>query len=497
VLENIRRKKDHWVSALLVLIVAAVMAFFGVSKFSEPVGPNQPVAWVNGEVVTQKEFARELEFTVNQYRSVLGNKFDEKLLEAFQVPQRTLERIIQFKLICQQAEKMGFFISDDELADHIKSLPFFQKDGKFNAALYSQLPNRGLEEKKQREEMSARRLQKYMTSRVKNSPGYAQMLQNLKNTQVSLDYAIINFNDLAKSVKPTETEIQQVLNDQALLTKEYELKKKDFMTPAKYQFRQIRVGVPFQSTPEQKETSRKKILEISKSLRADNFENTAQKESDDEFAKLGGKRSWTSEKDLPPMFSSVLNQLSPQGISEVFEAPGGFFVVQLLEKQDSQTSPLDSVKKELAREIAEQKVKSTFIDNIKKSWEAKLAQGQTIDAELKQKDIKIKKTPNFSLDKNTIPEIGNSEAILEAIFELSPSSKVVKRLYLFQDQYYYLKLASLSKTEPKTKTGSEEQIPEEKTAYQNVIFEDWLKGIEKQASIKMKTSSDEKKTQSL
>ncbi|NBX81581.1 hypothetical protein EBQ90_00610, partial [bacterium] len=140
-LDILRKKKEHWISAFIVLAVAVVMAFFGVSKFNDSTAnPNQPVAWVNGEVISQRDFSRELEFTLNQYRSMLGAQYDEKMLAAFQIPQRTLERMIQFKVLCQQAEKMGFSVSDTELADHIRTLPYFQKDGKFDAALYSQIP---------------------------------------------------------------------------------------------------------------------------------------------------------------------------------------------------------------------------------------------------------------------------------------------------------------------------------------------------------------------
>ncbi|NBT57840.1 hypothetical protein EBT16_03550, partial [bacterium] len=196
-LDVLRRKKEHWVSALIVLAVAIVMAFFGASKFSSDKGdPNQPVAWVNGDVISKRDFYSELQFTLNQYRAILGDKFDEKLF-GYQLPQQTLERMVQFRLLCQQAEKMGFLVSDLELADQIRTSPYFQKDGKFDASSYSQIPNRGMMERRQREQMAASRLQNYLTNRIKSMPADSDSIQQLKKTQVELQFAAINFDQLA------------------------------------------------------------------------------------------------------------------------------------------------------------------------------------------------------------------------------------------------------------------------------------------------------------
>jgi len=497
VLDLFRRKKESWISAFIILAVAGVMAFFGFSNSQDNAAPNQPIAWVNGEVITQREFARELEFTVNQYRSALGNKFDEKLLEAFQIPQRTLERMIQFKILCQQAEKMSFFVSDKELSDHIKKLPYFQKDGKFDYAFYSQLPNRGVEEKKQREQMSASRLQNYIASRVKADSAFSSLLNDYKNTEVSLEYAVINFNELAKPIKASSASIEEALKDENELRKLYDQRKSTLASPSQYLFRQIRVGVPFQAKDEQKERAQKKALQIFQQLKPENFQEVAKKESDDEFAKKGGDRSWTSEKDLSTPFVNALKGLSSKQISPSFEAPGGFYIVQLLDKKESNIPSFEDLKKELARDLADQKARSEFIDSLKKTWETKLAEGKPLDEELKQKQIKLKKTPLFSLDKNTIPEIGSAESMLEALFDLTPRSKVAKRLYLYQDNYYYLKLADFKKRSGQNKTNTESDKSDSDSIYQRVFFEDWMKNLEKQASIKVKAPFEKEKTQKL
>jgi peptidyl-prolyl cis-trans isomerase D len=233
-LDILRKKKEHWVSALIVLAVAIVMAFFGASKFSDDkANPNQPIAWVNGDVISQRDFYSELEFTLNQYRMVLGDKFDERLFGS-QLPQQTLERMIQFKLLCQQAEKMGFFISDRELADQIRSNPYFQKDGKFDAATYSRIPNRGIMERRQRDQLAAGRLQTYMTSRIKSLPADSEASRLLQKTQVELQFAAINFDQLGPKQNPSPEAINAILQNESLLKNQYEARKLEFTDPGKF-----------------------------------------------------------------------------------------------------------------------------------------------------------------------------------------------------------------------------------------------------------------------
>ena len=483
-LDVIRKKKEHWVSAFIVLIVAGVMAFFGVSKFSDDSNsPNKPVAWVNGEAIGRRDFTRELEFTLNQYRNVLGAKYDENLIKAFRVPQRTLERMVQYRLLTQQADKMGFFISDKELSDHIRALPYFQKDGKFDASLYAQIPNPGLEERRQRESMGATRLQNYMTSRIKLLPLDLSPSMILKNTQVELQFAAIDFNQLAPKDKPSSQVVDEISKNESLIKTRYESRIKDFTEAARYHFRQIRVGVPFQATPEVKQKARTKIDSIQSKLSPETFETVAKTQSDDEYAKTNGDRGWVKETELEQPFIDALSALTPKQISKVIDTPSGFYLLQLTEKTPSQVKPLETVRVTLINQLAEEKIKADFIDGLRKQWENALTEGKSIEPELLKYKIQLKKTGKFSLDKNNIPEIGNADSILEALYELSPKQPSPKKFYFYQDKYYYLKLLSIS--------PSKENAPkkEDEDAFSNALqadlFKSWIESLEKQASIKM------------
>lgn len=494
-LDSIRKRKEHWVSVFIVLAVVAVMAFFGVSKFSgDKASPHSPVAWVNGEAISQRDFYRELEFTLSQYRSALGAQYDEKLLGALQIPQRTLERMVQVKLLTQQAEKMGFFVSDEELAASIRSIPYFQKDGKFDAEAYSKIPNRGLEERKQREQMITGRLQSYMAGRIKVLPSELKVSQVLKNTQVDLQVAAIDFNALAPKQDPSPEAVKEALQNESLLKTKYEMKKADFTTKARLNIRQIRVGIPFQASADTRKKAQDKMVSIKSQLTPSNFESVAKSQSDDEFAKKGGARGWISQGVLEKQMEDAALKLSPNQISEVIETPSGLFLVQLLEKQDSQVKPLEEVKQELAMSIAKEQARNRFIESKKKAWEEMLVKNQPLDSELRKAGVTLKKTGPFSIGQGSIPTIGAVESMVDAIFELSPEHPFPKRLFFYQDKYYYLKL--IATTPPKPEALAKDTESAEKTLanlLQGEVFKDWVTGLEKQASIKLEDKFDQKK----
>jgi len=92
------------------------------------------------------------------------------------------------------------------------------------------------------------------------------------------------------------------------------------------------------------------------------------------------------------------------------------------------------------------------------------------------------------LSKDSIPQIGNSEPVWDAVFELSMAQPVAKRLFFHQDKYYYVKLVGVfpSKSKP-----SEDKKPSPESApalFKNAIMETWKASLEKQATIKISDS---------
>jgi hypothetical protein len=68
-----------------------------------------------------------------------------------------------------------------------------------------------------------------------------------------------------------------------------------------------------------------------------------------------------------------------------------------MEKKDEKAKTFDEVKNAVAETLWKDKSKKAFVDERVKTWEAALAQGKPLDAELKKNKIELKKTGSFSL----------------------------------------------------------------------------------------------------
>lgn len=486
-LDSIRKKKDNVIYSFIIILVAIVMAFFGLGKFGDDRAGGGTAAVVNGESISRREFQQELEMKMMQYQQLLGQNYDEKFLMALQVPQRTLEELVQYKLLAQQAKRLNIIVPDAELAEHIRSLPYYQKDGKFDYETYKKMPNPGVEESRRRERLQLSKFQNYLVERIKLTPAAARSAYELKETKVDLEFAKIDFAAMAASQKPKPGEVDAFLKTapEKEIQDYYDSHKKDFTQKAEVKLRQIRVAIPYQAKDAQKKEARTKIDAIAKEVTADNFTKVAKEKSDDEYAKKGGEVGWVQRGTLEPTLEKAIDNLNPGMVSAPIETPFGYFIVQAVEKKAEVVTPVADVKRKIAETLVAEKSKKTFIDEKRAEWDKLLAEGKSLEPELKKSKIEIKKTGPFAITQGTIPNIGAAEPIVDAVFALTPKEPVAKKLYQFGDAYYYVKLKSVERPKPEEFAKNHEAVERSvETALQSELMQKWVANLQKTATIK-------------
>ena len=126
-LDLLRKKAQSWVTHVLFggLIVVFVL-FFGYTKLQRQ-GPHDTVASVNGMPVHQGEYEVALDNNEAYYRQVFQDKMPDRFMEGLR--KSTLQQVINRKLLVDFGMHHGFIVSDQELAEHIQSLPFLHKEG--------------------------------------------------------------------------------------------------------------------------------------------------------------------------------------------------------------------------------------------------------------------------------------------------------------------------------------------------------------------------------
>ena len=488
-LDYFRKQSNSLVSTFLILVVAATMAFlWGTTKYdSSERDPDGVAAWVNGEAVTKREFAREYESLLYRYQSMLGNQFDEKFLQALQVPQHALESLVNNKLLFQQAKRVGISVPDQELADHIKNLPYFQKEGKFSQELYNRIPDKGREEKMQREALALHKFQGYLIDRVKFTPTELRNVYLMKETKVDLDYAEIQFEKLAESHKMTKEETDSFTKSapEADFKKYYDEHLKDFSDPAVVELYQIRVGMPFQASPQKKDEAKAKIQSIHSKVTAENFSEQAKTQSDDEYAKKGGFAGWVKRGSLEPGLEKALDKLELNKVSTPIETPFGWYILKVAGKKDQVTKPLVDVKKTIGEKLALESYKKKFAETTRGDWEKKLATGN-LEGELKKWKIEIKKTGPFSVGGGFVPNIGQLDGVMDGVFALSKKEPVAKKFVQVGDKYYYMKLRTLEYAKDQEfSKGAEVTEKGSITSLQGELLNRWINSLRTESNVKV------------
>jgi peptidyl-prolyl cis-trans isomerase D len=489
VLAKFKKFQKNFIFSVIIIAIVAVMALVGInSQQGETKGSGGAAAWVNGEVITNQQFGQVLEQTVEEYRQRLGGQLDERLLTQFEIPQNTLDEMVRYKLLAQQATRLGFRVTDEELADFIRKAPNFHRDGKFDPELYRKIPNRGLEEKRIRESMLIRRMQMYLARRVQVPQDMLEREYGLRETKAGLSFARIDMKALAGKPTPSKAEIDATLKSTSpeALKAYYDGHQREFTSPAAVNLRQIRVGIPFQASPEKKAEAKKKIDSIAAEVNAANFEAMAKKHSDDEFAKKGGAAGWVNRGTLEKEMDDAVGKLQPGEVSKPVATGFGYYILQVKETRPESTKLLNTVKEDIARELWKEKHAQEFANKKKAEWEKKLAEGKSIEAELKAANIDVKKTGPFSVGQGYIPQIGSVDAINDALFTLTKAKPVGPKLYPNGTDFYFIKLESLETPKAGDFQANLESVATTlETSLQTTFLKKWIESLKDGAAIRI------------
>ena len=488
-LDSFRKHQGNLIFSFLLLAIVAVMALYGVNQMqSDDTSVNGTAAWVNGEPIRSREFANALEARVEAFSAQAGGQLDERLLAQFQIPQRVLEELVQYKLLSQQAYALGFRVPDAELASFIRSAPAFQRDGKFQLDLYRQLPERGLEEKRIRESLLVQRLQGYLAARVQVPADMLEREYELKDTQANLNFARIDFKALAPKGAPAPAEVQAFLAQASAdaLKAYYDSHLREFTTPSAVDLRQIRIGVPFQAPADKKAQAKAAIEKVAKEATPSNFESLATKHSDDEYAKKGGNAGWVNRGTLEPNLETAVGKLQPGQISSVVETPFGYYLLLAKAVRPETVQPLETVKNKIAEALLREKRATDFAQKRRTEWEAKLAAGQGLESELKAAGVEIKKTGAFSLGQGFVPQIGQNDEVLDAVFALSKAKPVAPKLVPSGTDYLYLRLESVTAPKPADAAANRASVlANTEASIETALLTKWIEKLKADASIRM------------
>jgi peptidyl-prolyl cis-trans isomerase D len=121
---------------VVLALVTLPFAFWGIDSYQRVFNLANDIASVDGQKITEQEFAEALRQQQERMRGLLGRNYNPALLESPQMRLELLEGMVSQRLLAQFAVRNSITVDDDQLREAIASIPAFQDDGRFSKSRY-------------------------------------------------------------------------------------------------------------------------------------------------------------------------------------------------------------------------------------------------------------------------------------------------------------------------------------------------------------------------
>ena len=470
-LDFLRKRKRNWVIILFLgAIIVSFSLFVGTGDFGERSGA--AVAEVNGEPISQREFALQYDREVQRYRELLKGSLTPDMVKGLNIKGNLVETLIQKQLVLQEARNLGLVATDDELADFIAKVPEFQIAGRFSKERYLQVlqANRlapAQFEEEQREQLTIQRLYSVILDAVHVTDAEARERYRIEQERINLHFIKLPIGDFTAQVKLTEDDIKkhyernkEALKEPLKIQVEYlsypydqfassaEVSEKEieeyyktnsaqFHRPKEAKVRYISIGVAPGASAEQKNRERERAEIIVKDARAGkDFAQLAKRESNDSSAAKGGDIGWIAAGQMPPPIETAIFSLAKGAVSDPVETPAGFQIFKVEDLKEEKTLSLKEAHAEIVKILRTDKAKREAA-KIADADREKALSGADFAKLSGDRRVNLKVTDWFAQGE-ILPEIGENQEFYKNAFALAANatSPIVEG----REAYYLLRL---------------------------------------------------------
>lgn len=442
-LSTIREKTQGIIATFILLLIVIPFALWGINSYFDK-GSNIDVAKVGDVDISQTTYRNALDR--------LRGRVDPAAFNSPQFKQLILDNLIDQALLAQDARKQGYRISDARLAQAIRDLPDFQRDGNFDSALYQAVLRReGMNpqqfETHLRDQVLTNQIQAGLSASgfvtdadiagvtrlmsqqreiaycvisaealaAKASVSGQQIEQYYSShvdtfqtpEQVRVEYLLLSAGDLNKGYQPTEEDLKKAYGEEA----------GRYVTPEKRHASHILIALPAQATEAQVKEALTKIDDIAKQARAGaDFATLAKKYSaDSATAAHGGDLGEVHRGVLPKEVEEAVYALKPGEISKPVRSAYGYHLVKLTAYAPQIRKSFVEVRKELVELLRRHKGEDKFFDVSEKFRNLVYEQPDSLAPAAKTLGLEIQKSDWFTRAGG--PGIAANPKVVQAAFE--------------------------------------------------------------------------------
>jgi peptidyl-prolyl cis-trans isomerase D len=444
-LQTIRDKISGWVAKTLLAILAVVFVFWGVELGSISSVANS-AAEVNGDSISLTALQNAWQQRQNELQRAFNTGVPDALKQ--QEQDSLLKQMIRTQLVQQRVGKLGFKVSDDDIAAAIRGLDSLKVDGQFSrdrytTALLQQGMNEAQFEAQFRAELETRQLQNGILGTAFITPKELARAQALLDEQREVDYVMVLAEAYAASVKLTDAEVAawyethkaeylspetvalqyvelnladtlaEVAVDETALRAHYEQIKDRFTTPERRQGRHILIAVDKDVGDA---AAKKQAEDILAKLKAGaDFATLATQFSKDTgSAGKGGDLGWAGRGQFVKPFEEALFSLKPGELSAPVKSEFGYHLIRLDEIEGGTGKSFEEARAEVEADYKSERARSLFYDKTQKLADTAFAKLTELDSVAAEFGTTVKSVTGFSRQGGG--EFGNDAQVIEAAF---------------------------------------------------------------------------------
>lgn len=138
-------RAGKWLTYIIFGLIIISFSLWGVESYVQNIGRSAGVAKVDGADISREEFNTAYRNQIDQMREMLGQNFNQAMVDNPQAKASVMEGIINRHVLAATAKKAGLAVTDEQLRKTIEAIPAFQDNGKFSLTRYQTYArNRGM-----------------------------------------------------------------------------------------------------------------------------------------------------------------------------------------------------------------------------------------------------------------------------------------------------------------------------------------------------------------
>ncbi len=448
-----RKHSKGWLAYTAFGAIIVVFVLWGGSSYLSREA--RMIAKINRHIISVEQFSKAYTDQLKKYQDRFGDALTPEMIKKLDLRKTVLDQLIDDYIIEMDAKKMGIEVTDSDLQQTIAQVPAFNKDGKFDDAIYRRyLDYERLTpadfELKLSKDILKQRFVNVLTENVIVPRCEIDATYHYMNDTYDLAYVAVDSATFAKDVQLNTSEIQSYFDANkdryklppkitlaaieypaarylasTQVTKEdaldyYESHKTEFSEPAKYHVRQILIKIPEGADANliaQKEQLIKKILAEANAGK-DFTALAAQYSEDEQTAKKGGDMGTLPREGYPQGVGEVLESMKPGMVKGPVRSPLGIHILKLEGKEEKKAIPFKKVEATVTDTLRLQRAKMTARAEAEKAFMQLYEQSKPdLDAFAKANNLLVKHAGPFSEGQDS---------------GLSMSSEAVKKAFTFQ-----------------------------------------------------------------